>query len=94
MAYAADVPVMGLTTRMERPGLILSRAVRYWCFDIPELLNGVRLWAIMEVESAKRRCRVCGCTDDHACPGGCSWVEEDLCSACVGKDPEAKGALP
>jgi ParB family chromosome partitioning protein len=29
-------------------------------------------------------CRVCGCTDDHACEGGCSWVEKDLCSQCVG----------
>lgn len=28
-------------------------------------------------------CRVCGCTDDRACPGGCCWVEPDLCSACV-----------
>lgn len=27
-------------------------------------------------------CRVCGCTNDNACPGGCYWVEEDLCSAC------------
>ena len=27
-------------------------------------------------------CRICGCTDDHACPGGCHWVEPDLCSAC------------
>lgn len=26
-------------------------------------------------------CRVCGCTDDEACPGGCEWVENDLCSA-------------
>jgi hypothetical protein len=30
-----------------------------------------------------RACRACGCTDDRACPGGCSWVERDLCSACV-----------
>ena len=30
-----------------------------------------------------RKCRVCGCTQDHACPGGCYWVEEDLCSACA-----------
>lgn len=30
-----------------------------------------------------RVCRVCGCTEDNACEGGCSWVEEDLCSACV-----------
>ena len=29
-----------------------------------------------------RRCRVCGCTDDRACPGGCSWVCDDLCSGC------------
>jgi hypothetical protein len=31
-----------------------------------------------------RACRVCGCTDDRACPGGCWWAAEDLCSACVG----------
>jgi hypothetical protein len=35
---------------------------------------------------ALRTCRVCGCTDDHACPGGCYWVEDDLCSQCVGKE--------
>lgn len=28
-------------------------------------------------------CRVCGCTDDMACPGGCWWVEPDLCSRCA-----------
>lgn len=31
---------------------------------------------------AVRTCRGCGCTDTRACPGGCSWVEDDLCSAC------------
>ncbi len=30
-----------------------------------------------------RVCRVCGCTDDMGCEGGCSWVEEDLCSNCL-----------
>jgi len=35
-----------------------------------------------------RKCRVCGCTEDNACEGGCSWVEEDLCSACADKDIE------
>ena len=29
-----------------------------------------------------RACRVCGCTDAVACPEGCSWVGDDLCSAC------------
>jgi len=30
-------------------------------------------------------CVFCGCTDDHACEGGCSWInaEHTLCSACV-----------
>ena len=32
-----------------------------------------------------QKCRICGCDDFHACPGGCSWVEPDLCSACQGK---------
>lgn len=27
-------------------------------------------------------CRVCGCSEWEPCPGGCYWVEEDLCSAC------------
>lgn len=27
-------------------------------------------------------CRICGCTQTQACPGGCYWVEPDLCSAC------------
>lgn len=33
-----------------------------------------------------RKCRVCGCTDLNACEGGCSWVEDDLCSNCEGKE--------
>jgi len=30
-------------------------------------------------------CKLCGCWDAKACPGGCSWVDEDhtLCTACV-----------
>lgn len=32
----------------------------------------------------ERKCRICGCTDKHACPGGCHWVEKDLCSTCDG----------
>lgn len=29
-----------------------------------------------------RRCRVCGCTDAKACPDGCYWITENLCSRC------------
>lgn len=37
----------------------------------------------------KKRCRVCGCTDDdysqciERTGHPCHWVEEDLCSACT-----------
>lgn len=31
----------------------------------------------------ERVCRYCGCSDDRACPGGCWWVAEDVCSACA-----------
>ena len=30
----------------------------------------------------EKQCRVCGCTDFEACPGGCYWVQDDLCSEC------------
>jgi len=36
--------------------------------------------------SGQRTCRGCGCTDRQACPGGCCWVEDDLCSACAEED--------
>ena len=41
-------------------------------------------------EDDEPRCRVCGCTQNNACPGGCYWVEEDLCSACVEKAENLK----
>lgn len=41
-----------------------------------------------------RACRVCHCTDEQACDDGgvpCSWVEDDLCSACVDTCEACKG---
>lgn len=38
--------------------------------------------SILSYSEERRVCRVCGCTDDNACPGGCYWVERNLCSAC------------
>ncbi len=37
------------------------------------------------------RCRVCGCTDDHACDGGCSWADaaHTICSRCAAPAPLA-----
>lgn len=32
-------------------------------------------------------CRICGCTEDAACPGGCAWAPDDgrnpICTACA-----------
>lgn len=30
------------------------------------------------------KCRACGCTQDHACPGGCLWSDQTRthCNAC------------
>jgi hypothetical protein len=39
-------------------------------------------------EDQVRRCRDCGCDDDHACAGGCWWVDIDLCSTCAEKHGE------
>lgn len=47
---------------------------------------GCPLEGTMKCEMCEKRvCRVCGCTWNHACLGGCYWVEKDLCSSCVGK---------
>ncbi|MDD3230486.1 MAG: hypothetical protein PHE09_14900 [Oscillospiraceae bacterium] len=41
--------------------------------------------ATIVIYEEEQKCRVCGCTWDHACPGGCYWVEPDLCSKCAEK---------
>lgn len=28
------------------------------------------------------KCKICGCSDEKACEGGCVWVDENLCSKC------------
>lgn len=37
----------------------------------------------------EKSCKVCGCTEEMACPGGCHWVKDikggDLCSRCNDK---------
>jgi hypothetical protein len=42
---------------------------------------------------AERTCRCCGCTDARGCPGGCTWVEPGLCSACSLADDVAAALL-
>lgn len=47
--------------------------------------KGGRTWKELEVQVGT--CRVCGCTEDAACPGGCSWADKTktLCSRCAKK---------
>ena len=42
-------------------------------------------WLAKRLAPRTGACSRCGCTDDHACEGGCSWVDEDqtLCSECA-----------
>jgi hypothetical protein len=39
---------------------------------------------LIRVPSAAVMCVGCGCTDDRACVGGCSWVRDEppICSVC------------
>ena len=47
---------------------------------IPTLLGGV--------------CRVCGCSQEDACPSGCGWAGPDLCTACAPVEPGRDAAAP
>lgn len=40
----------------------------------------------MNGKEEERACRSCGCTWNNACPGGCYWVDDNLCSCCVVED--------
>jgi hypothetical protein len=53
------------------------RAARLWLDRFPSFDDWI------EERKALPHCRVCGCTDDDACPDGCEWVERNLCSACA-----------
>ena len=35
-------------------------------------------------------CRCCGCNDFQPCPGGCYWVQPDLCSRCAEEEGAAE----
>jgi len=42
----------------------------------------------------EQRCRVCGCTDQRACPGSCYWVRSNLCNKCAVPTPSGWKAKP
>lgn len=46
-----------------------------------QLKNFQDQWNIFDEDT--RSCRICGCTWNNACSGGCYWITDDLCSQCV-----------
>ena len=52
--------------------------------DPARLREGSGAPAAGEAAASARNCRICGCTDDRACAGGCHWVAPGLCSRCAG----------
>ena len=54
-----------------------------------ELAIGAGAMIASAMVIADRFCRVCGCTTERACEGGCSWASRDLCSRCA---PFVEGA--
>lgn len=74
-ALAAANPSLGVT--VDPAALLATLATE------PDLLTmPAGVWDGAAMVPAPRTCRVCGCTDDDACEGGCWWVDADLCSAC------------
>ena len=64
-------------------GLLYLSAARVGGYEGPALEALIQVVVDLKLMGAmEQSCRVCGCTNQHACPGGCSWVEMDLCSAC------------
>jgi hypothetical protein len=80
-----------ILTLVAQGRLPAGRRLFYFDSDgqLDELLIKDGLFAGFAPGPRPQKCRVCGCTEDRACPGGCSWVAVDLCSACAEKGPEA-----
>lgn len=60
---------------------VLPRAAALHVARLDGLLSSIDVALGQKVAAGV--CRVCRCTDDHACEGGCWWVTPDLCSACA-----------
>jgi hypothetical protein len=59
---------------------------------LEETARRFRLEADDMVIEREVACRGCGCTEENACAGGCSWVEPDLCSRCASTQREQRSA--
>ncbi|MEU8364934.1 hypothetical protein AB0C27_53865 [Nonomuraea sp. NPDC048882] len=77
---------------------LVLQALRELCYD-PEVQKVIA--EISEALADPDRgpwCRMCGCTDEAACAGGCAWTPDplllgDLCSACLPRVTRAVGEI-
>lgn len=69
---------------------VLNRAAEYGYVERLRAVPGVRQpgdGSRYVYRPVPRACRVCGCTPERACPGGCWWAEFDLCTTCAEPAP-------
>lgn len=66
-------------------------------FKIPKNLDTLTTQLVLEAAdmplapaAAVPTCRVCKCTEDRACVGGCYWMLPGLCSRCAERLEEEK----
>ncbi len=83
--------------------LTVKEILNFFNYEVPQnstlsiaITKTVRHFARLERERGSQDairacngapCKHCGCTDSHACQGGCAWVEEipSTCTNCKGK---------
>lgn len=60
-----------------------QRFIKITGWPEPDDVGELERLRLADVQAGSGRCRVCGCTQNYGCPGGCSWVKPDWCSACA-----------
>jgi hypothetical protein len=95
LAHGPPLPKLSLATRREErtgrfilegdsniPGVLVPFAFVPYKPHAEQFIRAI---------NAERTCVHCGCTDSHACPGGCAWAikhkatHTGVCTACVRK---------
>ncbi|HEX3458505.1 MAG TPA: hypothetical protein VHR97_11175 [Candidatus Baltobacteraceae bacterium] len=93
-------------TLVRDKGTSIVRSARHWVLDRAEgdfsglgtsetklrecIASGAMEIVGPKVEPSVPTCLGCGCTEEYACPGGCTWVGDNACSSCVSAGPEPR----
>lgn len=68
---------------LDNAEVLLANALENRVSDVLPDLTGDGLTPLVASQLG-RVCGSCGCSDEFACDGGCSWVGPALCSSCQG----------